>query len=102
MAIYQIPKEINSPTELIRGFHFEQFAFVALYFLVFYLFQGFVHNMLIIPYYIFNVLVALALIAPCKSPKRNNLSLFIYQMIKSRDEKIYHGKQDEKKPVMYR
>lgn len=102
MAIYQIPREINSPTELIRGIHFEQFAFVIVYFLVFYLMQGLVHEILILPYYIFNIIVGFALIVPSSSPKRSNLYIILYQMIKSRNEKIYHGRLDEKKPVIYK
>ena len=101
MAVYQIPREINSPTELIKGIHFEQFAFVVLYFLVFYLFQGLVHEMLVLPYYIFNIVIGFVLIGLSTSPKRSNLQSIIYQLNKSRNEKIYYGKPDTKQPISY-
>ena len=47
--IYQLPKEINSKTEIYKAIHIEDFVFVALYFLLFYPFQDFVHSMLVIP-----------------------------------------------------
>lgn len=102
MAIYQIPREIDSPTELIKGIHFEQFAFVILYFLIFYLFQGLVHEILVLPYYIFNIIVGFALIAPSRSPKRSNLQSIIYQLIKSNNRNIYHGKPDTKQPLIFK
>lgn len=32
----QMPKEINSKTELFRGVHFEDFVYFLMYFLIFY------------------------------------------------------------------
>ena len=57
--IYQLPKEINSKTEIYKAIHIEDFVFVLLYFMLFYPFQDFVHSMLVIPYFIFNLIVGI-------------------------------------------
>lgn len=99
--MYQIPKEINSPTEIMKGLSFVKLIFVMAYFAFFYLFQGLVHEMLVPFYYIFNFAVGIYLILPTESPQRAVIYLLLYRYIKAKNQNIYAAERSCEKEISY-
>ena len=99
--IYQLPKEINSKTEIYKAIHIEDFVFVLLYFMLFYPFQDFVHSMLVIPYFIFNLVVGILIFAPNKSPRRKNFQVILYRLLKAGKPAKYYALPPQKEEVSY-
>lgn len=99
--MYQIPKEISSPTEIIKGLSFVKVIFALAYFMVLYFFQGLVHEMLVPFYYIFNLLIGVYLILPSESPNRAVIYLLLYRYIKSKNQNIYAAEAAETNEISY-
>lgn len=97
----QMPKEINSKTELFRGVHFEDFVYFLMYFLIFYLFQNLVHPMLVIFYYIYNAFIGMWLFAPSKSPNRKIFHLLLYRLHRRRNVNCYLPEVGKKGEIFY-
>lgn len=97
----QMPKEINSKTELFRGFHFEDLIFILMYVLTLYLFQGLIHPMLVLFYNIYNTVIAVWLFAPSKSPNRKIFHLLLFRLQKMRGNNRYLSQPRRKEEISY-
>ena len=88
MSEYTIAKEIRSQTKVGAWIYAFDFMFLVLYALTAYLFKSFVNEHLIIPYVIFNAVMALILTSPSRLNRRRRMyqSVFIFL---SRDDTLF-------------
>lgn len=80
-------KELKSGMK-IGKFYLIDICFVVIYWLVFFFFRSFVSSSVLIPYYIFNFIVAIILVIPSMwNPGKRTWQAILFIFIKSR--KIY-------------
>ena len=80
-------KELKSPTK-IGPIYLKDLAFIGIYFLTFFFLRGFIASALLIPYLIYNVLVAIVLAMPSMwNPGKRMWQAIFFIIIK--DRKIY-------------
>lgn len=93
-----IPNEIKSASQLNRWMYGADLVFIIAYMLVSMQFGGLVHSGLVIPYYIFNCLVAFVLTRQSPyNPQKRIYHTIIFKI--SRDTGVYMAIPIHRKPV---
>ena len=98
---YTIAMEIKSETYFGKGIFFFDVAFIVIYYFIFSLFEDLVHPLLVMPYTVFNVLVAFILTRKSsKNPGKRIYQEVLYKLLSTKHTH-YHGYESEYEQVEF-
>ena len=89
-TIRVIPQELSGDTKIGKHFYFTDAAVIVFYFVVASNLENFVHEDLVSFFYLFNVIVSIAMVIPSRqNPRRRMWTTYLFALIK--DNTVYEN-----------
>ena len=96
---YTLTKELRSDITVWKFISLLDIGVICSYMLMIYLFKGFVHSYLVVPYMIFNAISIIILMLPSKDNPGKKIYQSMYIML-TRDKDSYSSISSERKRVI--
>ncbi len=85
---FEMVQELKSSTKVIKWLYLFDLLFIGCYLAIMFMFVGYVHPVLTIPYHVFNVIAAMILTSPSPfNPKKRIFQSLLF--IAKKDNKVY-------------